>query len=86
MPFSDFSLSSAIQHKVKLKGFTEPTSIQQKVIPLVLDKKDVMAKAQTGSGKSASFVLPVVELLSRHRLENLLLRWPRPLSSLLQNV
>lgn len=69
MPFSDFSLSSAIQHKVKLKGFTEPTSIQQKVIPLVLDKKDVMAKAQTGSGKSASFVLPVVELLSRETYE-----------------
>lgn len=69
MPFSDFSLSSSIQHKIKLKGFTEPTSIQQKVIPLVLDKKDVMAKAQTGSGKSASFVLPIVELLSRETHE-----------------
>ena len=69
MPFSDFSLSSSIQHKVKIKGFSEPTSIQQKVIPLVLDKKDVMAKAQTGSGKSASFVLPVVELLSRETYE-----------------
>ena len=69
MPFSDFSLSSAIQHKVKLKDFSEPTPIQQKVIPLVLDKKDVMAKAQTGSGKSASFVLPIVELLSRETYE-----------------
>ncbi len=69
MPFSDFSLSSAIQHKVKLKGFSEPTAIQQKVIPLVLDKKDVMARAQTGSGKSASFVLPIVELLSRETSE-----------------
>lgn len=69
MPFSDFSLSSSIQHKIKLKGFTEPTSIQQKVLPLVLDKKDVMAKAQTGSGKSASFVLPIVELLSRETHE-----------------
>lgn len=69
MPFSDFSLSSSIQHKIKLKGFTEPTSIQKKVLPLVLDKKDVMAKAQTGSGKSASFVLPIVELLSRETHE-----------------
>lgn len=69
MPFSDFSLSSSIQHKIKLKDFTEPTSIQKKVIPLVLDKKDVMAKAQTGSGKSASFVLPIVELLSRETHE-----------------
>lgn len=69
MPFSDFYLSSSIQHKIKLKGFSEPTAIQQKVIPLVLDKKDVMAKAQTGSGKSASFVLPIVELLSRETYE-----------------
>jgi len=69
MPFSDFSLSSSIQHKIKIKGFSEPTPIQEKVIPLVLDKKDVMAKAQTGSGKSASFVLPIVEMLARETYE-----------------
>ena len=69
MAFSHFNLSSSIQHKIKLKNFTEPTPIQQKVIPLVLDKKDVMAKAQTGSGKSASFVLPIVELLARETYE-----------------
>lgn len=69
MPFSHFNLSSSIQHKIKLKDFTQPTPIQQKVIPLVLDKKDVMAKAQTGSGKSASFVLPIVEMLAREDYE-----------------
>jgi len=69
MPFSDFSLSSSIQHKIKLKGFSEPTLIQEKVIPLVLDKKNVMVQAQTGSGKSASFVLPMVELLARETYE-----------------
>jgi len=69
MPFSHFNLSSAIQHKIKSKGFSEPTPIQQKVIPLVLDKKDVMAKAQTGSGKSASFVLPLVELIASNEYE-----------------
>jgi len=69
MPFSHFDLSSAIKHKVKLKGFTKPTPIQEKVIPLVLEKKDVMAKAQTGSGKSASFILPIVNMLANDERE-----------------
>lgn len=69
MSFSHFNLSSAIQHKIKTIGFTKPTPIQQKVIPLILDKKDVMAKAHTGSGKSASFVLPLVELIASQKYE-----------------
>jgi len=69
MPFSHFKLSSSLQHKIKLKNFTKPTPIQEKVIPLVLDKKDVIAKAQTGSGKSASFILPIVNLLAQDEKE-----------------
>ncbi|MDF1881960.1 DEAD/DEAH box helicase [Sulfurimonas sp. MAG313] len=69
MSFSHFNLSSAIQHKIKLKNFTKPTPIQEKVIPLVLDKKDVMAKAQTGSGKSASFILPLVQMIAHAQYE-----------------
>lgn len=65
MPFSTLSLCEQIEHALHKSGFTEPTPIQQKVIPLVLAKHDVMARAQTGSGKSASFVLPVLELWSR---------------------
>ena len=64
MPFSKLS------HKIKLSlqenGYTNPTPIQKKVIPLVLDKKDIIARAQTGSGKSASFVLPVLQLWSEN--------------------
>ncbi|MDD2791167.1 MAG: DEAD/DEAH box helicase [Sulfurimonas sp.] len=69
MPFSSFKLSSSLQKTIQTSGYTQPTAIQEKVIPLVLEGKDVMARAQTGSGKSASFVLPVLELLSQRKAE-----------------
>ena len=62
MPFSTFKLCPEIQHALSSEGFLTPTPIQEKVIPLVLEGCDVMARAQTGSGKSASFVLPILEL------------------------
>ncbi len=61
MTFLDFNLSPQIQKALKNNSFTVPTSIQQKVIPLVLDNEDIVAKAQTGSGKTASFVLPILQ-------------------------
>jgi superfamily II DNA/RNA helicase len=61
MPFSKFKLSKSILKAVEKKGFTKPTEIQESVIPLVLEGKDVIAKSQTGSGKSASFILPILE-------------------------
>jgi superfamily II DNA/RNA helicase len=64
MPFSKLGLSSPIQRALKDSGFTLPTPIQEKVIPLVQSGHDVMARAQTGSGKSASFILPILELWS----------------------
>ena len=66
MPFSTFGLSSNIQRALAKNDFLTPTPIQEKVIPLVLEHHDVMAKAQTGSGKSASFVLPILELWSQN--------------------
>jgi len=66
MPFSKLQLSSPIQHALQQNNYIKPTPIQEKVIPLVLEKNDVMAKAQTGSGKSASFVLPILELWSQN--------------------
>ncbi len=67
MPFSTLKLSTAIQKTLQVKGFKKATPIQKKVIPLVLDNKDVVAQAQTGSGKSASFVLPLLELWNQNR-------------------
>ena len=67
MPFSTLKLSSTLQKTLKEKDFLTPTPIQEKVIPLVLESKDVVAQAQTGSGKSASFVLPLLQLWSENR-------------------
>lgn len=61
MGFSNFNLSPQIQKALANNDFTTPTPIQTKVIPLVLESFDVMAKAQTGSGKTASFVLPILQ-------------------------
>lgn len=69
MPFSKLKLSSQILKALDKSAFIQPTPIQKKVIPIVLDGKDVMARAQTGSGKSASFVLPVLELLAQRKGE-----------------
>jgi superfamily II DNA/RNA helicase len=64
--FTKLNLSSTIGKSLKENNYSTPTPIQEKVIPLVLDKQDVLAKAQTGSGKSASFVLPILELWSQN--------------------
>ncbi|MGB6020498.1 MAG: DEAD/DEAH box helicase [Sulfurimonadaceae bacterium] len=69
MPFSKLGLSSQILRALQDANYTQPTPIQEKVIPLVLKEQDIMARAQTGSGKSGSFVLPILELLSQRRGE-----------------
>ena len=65
MPFSTLGLSQPILNAVSEFGYTAPTPIQAEAIPLALKGKDLIAAAQTGSGKTAAFVLPILELLSR---------------------
>ncbi len=62
MPFSHLGLNSKINKALDENAYKNPTIIQNKVIPLVLQNKDIMAKAQTGSGKTASFVLPILQI------------------------
>lgn len=69
MSFSTLGLSKPIQLALQKSNYKKPTPIQEKVIPLVLQGHDIMAMAQTGSGKSASFVLPILELWSKNRGE-----------------
>jgi len=69
MPFSTLKLCPQILQALSEVGHTTPTSIQKKVIPLVLERQDVLARAQTGSGKSASFVLPLLELWNANKGE-----------------
>jgi len=62
MPFSELGLTKEINIALEEKGYEHPTQVQEQVIPLVLEKNDVIALAQTGSGKSAAFVLPILQL------------------------
>ncbi|MBA6392420.1 DEAD/DEAH box helicase [Colwellia sp. BRX10-3] len=65
MSFTDLGLSAPIQKAIAEKGYDTPSPIQAQAIPAVLAGKDVMAAAQTGTGKTAGFTLPILELLSR---------------------
>ncbi|MCE9677648.1 DEAD/DEAH box helicase [Shewanella sp. AS1] len=65
MSFSSLGLSAPILKAVEQKGYQTPSPIQAQAIPAVLAGKDVMAAAQTGTGKTAGFTLPLLELLSR---------------------
>ena len=62
MPFSKLGLSAPIVQAVTELGYKQPTQIQQKAIPAILSAKDVIATAQTGTGKTAAFVLPILDL------------------------
>jgi len=61
MTFSSFSLDSALLKAISESAYDEPTEIQKQSIPLILAKHDVMARAQTGTGKTAAFALPILQ-------------------------
>jgi ATP-dependent RNA helicase RhlE len=66
MGFSKFGLSQPMIEGVKAMGYTEPTPIQLRAIPLVLEGRDVIGSAQTGTGKTAAFALPILSQLGHH--------------------
>jgi ATP-dependent RNA helicase RhlE len=68
-PFSALGLSAQLVRSVLEERYTEPTPVQRQVVPLVLDRRDVLACAQTGTGKTAAFVLPLLELLASGRAD-----------------
>jgi ATP-dependent RNA helicase RhlE len=68
MLFRDLGLSAELLNAVEKKGYLEATPIQQQAIPLVLEGRDVLAGAQTGTGKTAGFTLPILQRLQQsHR-------------------
>src|SRR6266704_1898496 len=67
MPFSRLGLSHAMVEGVKAMGYVEPTPIQLRAIPLVLTGRDVIGSAQTGTGKTAAFALPILSKLGEHQ-------------------
>ena len=66
MPFSQLGLSEPLLRAVHEAGYLEPTPIQQQAIPLVLSGRDMLAAAQTGTGKTAGFTLPILQRLAQH--------------------
>jgi ATP-dependent RNA helicase RhlE len=65
MSFNSLGLSDALLKAISKKGYTNPSPIQQKAIPPILEGKDVLASAQTGTGKTAGFTLPILQILSQ---------------------
>ena len=64
MSFNSLGLSDALLKAINKKGYTTPSPIQKKAIPPILEGKDVLASAQTGTGKTAGFTLPILQILS----------------------
>src|SRR5512137_719026 len=66
MPFTKFGLSNPVLQGVRAMGYIEPTPIQLRAIPLILEGQDVIGSAQTGTGKTAAFALPILSQLAQH--------------------
>jgi len=76
MTFTDLGLGPDVLRAVADAGYVEPTPIQRQAIPIILMGRDVLGCAQTGTGKTASFVLPMLEILAAGRAKA---RMPRSL-------
>ncbi|MDR2342260.1 MAG: DEAD/DEAH box helicase, partial [Campylobacteraceae bacterium] len=61
--FENFKLHEQVLHAVKEAGFREPSPIQQEIIPLIMEGRDVVGQAQTGTGKTAAFSLPAISMI-----------------------
>ena len=90
--FNDLGLSANLTQNISALGYKTPFPIQEEVIPAILNKKDVMGIARTGSGKTASFVLPILEHLQKstvvksRNIQVLILVPTRELAIQIQNV
>jgi ATP-dependent RNA helicase RhlE len=89
MSFSHLGLNPNILKAIKEQGYVNPTPIQKQAIPIVLEKNDILAAAQTGTGKTAAFTLPLLEIMStqqnkgekKHYIKALILTPTRELAS-----
>ena len=87
MTFDSLELNSSILKAIKLKGYSQPSPIQEKAIPEILKGNDVLASAQTGTGKTAGFTLPMLHLLAdksfdrRRKIKALILTPTRELAA-----
>ncbi len=80
MTFSQLDLIEPILNALNTEGYTTPTPIQQQAIPYLLEERDLLGIAQTGTGKTAAFAIPILQLLSQSNLSN---KGPRPIRALI---
>lgn len=64
--FKDFALPEALQHKLDALGFDTPTPVQERAIPAALEHRDILGSAQTGTGKTAAFSIPLLTKIMNH--------------------
>ena len=76
MKFKDLGLCNEILNSINDLGYREPTEIQEKAIPYILMGRDILGCAQTGTGKTGSFIMPMVEILNSGKSKS---RMPRSL-------
>ena len=69
VPFDSFGLSEATMRAVRYKGYTVSTPVQAGCIPPMMEGRDVIAKAPTGTGKTMAFGLPIIERINRERVK-----------------
>lgn len=69
MNFDELNIIPEITKALQKTGYTTPTEIQQRAIPIVLNKKDLIGCAQTGTGKTASFAIPILQLLNQKKVD-----------------
>lgn len=74
--FSDFPVAKEIQNNIKTKGYFIPTPVQDKVIPLIINGHDVVGIANTGTGKTAAFLIPLINKISKNSFEKVLIITP----------
>jgi ATP-dependent RNA helicase DDX56/DBP9 len=92
LTFSSFHLDPRLLKALEKHGYVHPTLIQSKTIPLILEGKDILAKARTGSGKTLAYLLPLLQLLlkdikqSSHGIRALILVPTQDLCEQLNNV
>ncbi|MEM0359751.1 MAG: DEAD/DEAH box helicase [Candidatus Diapherotrites archaeon] len=67
MGFSDLKLNDRLVHAIKAKGYAKPSEVQEKTIPVILEGKDAIVQARTGTGKTAAFAIPLLEKLAMQK-------------------
>lgn len=74
--FADFAISGELKINIAARGYTTPTPIQDQVIPHILNGRDVVGVANTGTGKTAAFLFPLIDKVMRDRLQKILVIAP----------